>query len=269
VKIYIPSYRRYNTIHGGTLKWIPSGLLREVVVVVRDEEYDWYVKSLDYQRRQHGLQLLCLRGVNGISDTREMIGLAAQSQGEECFCTMDDDVMFAVRKSPETTSLRPQGVADFVEMMMTLEVLCTEYAQVAISLRQGNNNVGVGPPPLMQENGRAIRVCAFRTKEFNTCTHNRVSVMEDIDVTLQLLSSGYKNAVLYYWANDQKQTNAPGGCSSWRTHEVHDAAARKMAELWPGICTLRQKENKTGGEFGTRTEITVQWKKVYEQGGRL
>lgn len=267
MRIYIPSYKRFNALQGGTLKWIPKGLLKDVVFVVRAEEHDSYMRALKYEREQ-GLWLLKLHDVRGISDTRMMIGQAAASNGEECFCTMDDDVCFSVRKYPNGTSLRPQETADFVEMISAMELLCAEYAQVGISLRQGNNNVGAGPSPILQENGRAIRVCAFRTHEFNECSHNRVEVMEDIDVALQLLSRGHKNAILYHWAQDQKATNAPGGCSTWRTHEVHDAAARRMAELWPGICTTRLKENKTGGEFGTRTEITVQWKSAYANSQR-
>lgn len=262
MKIYIPSYRRYNAVQSGTLKWIPKGLLKDTVFVVREEEVEWYEKFLRHER-QHGLGLLKLRDARGISDTRQMIGMAAESMGENGFITMDDDLSLMVRKGDDDWHLKPCAPEDVIGMKQHMELLLTQYAQVAISLRQGNNHVGVGPSPLIHENGRAIRVCAFRTKEFNDCIHNRVEVMEDIDVTLQLLDKGYKNAILYYWANDQKATNAPGGCSTWRTHEVHEAAARKMAELWPGICTLRDKENKTGGEFGSRKEITVQWKKAY------
>ncbi len=266
MKIYIPSYKRFNALQGGTLKWIPKGWLKNVVFVVRDEEHDAYARALHYEREQ-GLWLLRLTGhISGISDTREMIGMAAEYKDEECFCMMDDDVCFSVRKTEDHTALRPQNPEDFVQMMLMMESLCTEYAQVSISLRQGNNNFGIGPSPLIQENGRGIRVSAFRTAEFNRCVHNRVEVMEDIDVSLQLLSQGYKNAILHHWAQDQKSTNAPGGCSTWRTHEVHEAAARRMAELWPGVCTLRDKENKTGGEFGSRKEITVQWKRAYGNG---
>ncbi len=87
--------------------------------------------------------------------------------------------------------------------------------------------------------------------------------MEDFDVQLQLLKRGLGNACLYYWAQGQSKTNAPGGCSLWRTHEVHEAAARRLAELHPGLVRLRQKANKTdAGGFGTRMEVTIAWKKA-------
>jgi len=262
--IFIPSYKRYNAVQGGTLRWIPPYLRHRVRFVVREEEEEWYAKMLHHEMKEHGVQLVIGSGLTGIADTRKLIGEVAAQTGQEIFCTMDDDVQFATRKSSDVVNLRPSEVEDMDAMLAEMGLLTlTSYAQVAISLRQGNNNVGVGPSPILQENGRAIRVCSFKTKEFNECEHGRVQVMEDIDVTLQLLSKGHRNAVLYYWAQDQKATNAPGGCSAWRTHEVHDRAAHKMAELWPGICTTRLKENKTGGEFGTRTEITVQWKKAF------
>jgi len=264
MKIYIPSYKRYNAVSGGTLKWIPKGLYKDVVMIVRQEEQDWYIKCLRWAI-DHGLYVHPIESVTGIADTRRVIGLIAESMGEFNFCTMDDDVCFATRKSEEVTNLRPSEAVDMIDMLCELDRQTQSYAQVGISLRQGNNNVGFGPKPLLQENTRAIRVCAFQTMPFNRCEHGRVRVMEDIDVSLQLLSRGYKNAVLYHWAQDQKETNAPGGCSTWRTHEVHEEAAVKMSELWPGICTLRDKVNKTGGSFGSRKEITVQWKKAYRE----
>ena len=258
MRIYIPTYQRSHLLDGGTLRWTPPSLREHTVLVVREEEFDLYSKHL----RGTGVKFLTLYDVTGIADTRQRIGHFALECGEDSFCMMDDDLIFSVRKEEYYLNLRPQSYEDFEQMISAMREYLAEYAQVGISLRQGNNSGGVGPSPLLQENGRAIRCVAFRTAEFNACEHGRVRVMEDMDVTLQLLTKGHKNAILYWWANDQQRTNAPGGCSVWRTHEVHAEAARRMADLWPGIVTLRQKENKTGGDFGTRTEVTCQWKKA-------
>ena len=64
-------------------------------------------------------------------------------------------------------------------------------------------------------------------------------------------------------------TNEDGGCSEYRTHEFHEHSARRLAELHPGLVTLRQKSNKTDREgFGTRTEVTIQWKRAWQEGQR-
>jgi hypothetical protein len=40
-----------------------------------------------------------------------------------------------------------------------------------------------------------------------------------------------------------------------------------MKELHPGFVTTRQKKNKTDADgFGSRTEVTVQWKQAWRMG---
>lgn len=152
-------------------------------------------------------------------------------------------------------------------MLRTIEGLLDEYAHVGVSAREGNNRAGEGDAPLLQENTRTYRVLAYQTDMFLSVEHGRVRVMEDFDVNLQLLRQGHKNACLFYWAQGQKMTNAPGGCSTWRTHEVHEESARRLAELHPGLVSLREKHNKTDADgFGTRTEVTIQWKRAYNHG---
>lgn len=140
----------------------------------------------------------------------------------------------------------------------------TEYPMVGISAREGNNYAGTGPAPLIKECTRSMRFYAFRTADFLSIDAGRMPEMADFDTALQFLRRGQKNAVLYYWAQHQPGTQAPGGCEAYRTHATHEAAAKKLAELHPDFVSLRTKTNKSGGEFGTRTEVTVQWRKAYE-----
>jgi hypothetical protein len=148
-------------------------------------------------------------------------------------------------------------------MMIWVENLLRDYAHVGIGVRGGNNNVGTGDAPLLTENTRTMRALAYRTDDFLSVEHGRVQVMEDFDVNLQLLRRGLKNCCINYWCQDQKMTNAAGGCSGLRTHALHEAAAVRLAELHPGLVALRQKKNKTGGEFG---EVTIQWKRAFNAG---
>jgi hypothetical protein len=162
----------------------------------------------------------------------------------------------------------PASSVDLQLMFKTINTYLEHgFAHVGISAREGNNRQGTGGPlALFEENTRILRVHAFWTEIYNSVEHGRLEFMEDFDVTLQLLEKGYKNANLFYWSQDQRQTQANGGCD-YRTHASHEEAAATLQKLHPQVVTLRQKENKTGGAFGKRTEVTIQWKKAYDLAG--
>lgn len=267
MKIYIPSLKRSGDILNGTIKWIPDVWLPDTVFIVHNSEAEDYRRALNWQIN-HGLTVHGL-DVQGIDKVRFMIGILANNFSPDGkFLMLDDDLNFAVRERDDSPKLRVATEADVGEMLRTIDYLLDEYAHVSISMRQGNNNGPVGPSPATHECGRGIRAMAFRVMEFLSVEHGRVPVMEDFDVTLQLLRKGYKNAVLYHWAQDQKQTNARGGCSTYRSHEVQTASAERLVELHPGYAKLRVKENKGGGEFGKRTEVTVFWKEAWKSSQR-
>lgn len=202
--------------------------------------------------------------VSGIAQTRQAIGRYADAMGEGKFLMSDDDVKFHVRLSPSVWNLRLCDPADADEMISRVEGLLEDHAHVGVSPREGNNRWGVCPPDHVALNTRTLRVLAYQTDEFLRCEHGRVPVMEDFDVNLQLLRRGLSNASLVYWAQGQAQTGSPGGCSTYRDHATQDRAARRLAELHPGFVRVREKQNRSGGEFGHRTDVTIQWRQALE-----
>jgi hypothetical protein len=88
--------------------------------------------------------------------------------------------------------------------------------------------------------------------------------MEDFDVTLQLLRKGHRNAVLNQWAQDQGTSNAPGGCSTYRTPEVQAAGAYGLQKLHPDFVTVVDKETKQAWGGGVRKDVRIAWKKALE-----
>jgi hypothetical protein len=93
----------------------------------------------------------------------------------------------------------------------------------------------------------------------------RVDAAEDFDVNLQLLTRGFKNRVSAKYMVTCSVTNADGGCSTWRTLEVHNESQRKLAELWPEFVTIREKEVPSGPWKGQiKLATTIQHKKAYE-----
>jgi hypothetical protein len=205
--------------------------------------------------------------VKGIAAVRRWIGEWVRAVGYHKFLMLDDDVSFFTRRSAVETRLRKSEPADVAEMLCAVEDALEDYGHVGISARGGNNNAGEGDKPLYVDNTRTIRALAYRTADFLSVEHGRVVVMEDFDVNLQLLRRGIPNTCLHYWATDQSGTQTDGGCSDYRTHQNHHDSAHKLAELHAPFVRTRLKENKTGGEFGTRTEGTSYWKKAFASSG--
>jgi len=190
-----------------------------------------------------------------------------QKLGVDTFVMLDDDLKFIRRKDPSDTKLISVEEDDMSQMFTMVRRMLSSHCHVGVSARQGNNNVGAGSADLLIErNTRLLRVLAYRVKDFLNLEHGRVDIMEDFDITLQLLRQGKGNVNLYWWAQDQDQTQAPGGCSEYRTQLVHAKSATKLCELHYPFVKLVKKENKTGGEFGHRTEVRIQWKSAFEEG---
>lgn len=95
---------------------------------------------------------------------------------------------------------------------------------------------------------------------------DNLPVMEDFDVTLQLLRLGYENMVLFEWAWGQPSSNAPGGCSAYRTYEVQKAGAEGLAALHPDYVTPVQKPSKNWRGFDHRWDVKVRWKAALAEG---
>lgn len=94
---------------------------------------------------------------------------------------------------------------------------------------------------------------------------SRVAAAEDFDVNLQLLTKGFKNRISAKYMVTCSETNADGGCSTWRTLEVHNEAQLKLEKLWPDFVKVREKEVPSGPWKGQiKLATTIQHKKAYE-----
>jgi hypothetical protein len=93
---------------------------------------------------------------------------------------------------------------------------------------------------------------------------NRVAAAEDFDVNLQLLTRGFKNRISAKYMVTCSETNAEGGCSTWRTLEVHNEAQRQLASLWPEYIKVKEKLVPSGPWKGQiKLATTIQHKKAY------
>lgn len=267
--IAIPSISRFKDLTQGTLNWLPYMINHTRIFVPRDQFNDYvqaaFASGLGQGKFEPDM-LVAVPDSFRIAETRKFMAEYARDHGFTKIAMIDDDLKIACRISEDSWKLRHCTTEDIKILLDEIENDLNTHAQVGLSLRQGNNNLGVGTAEQLNEiGGRCISFTAYDVELFLSCEHGRVEVMEDMDVTLQLLRRGYPNLIKGWYCHDQKMTNAPGGCSTYRTHEVQDRSARKLAELHPEFVKLRIKENKTDKNgFGTRTEVTVQWKKAFK-----
>ncbi len=253
--IVIPSMSRSHK--QTTVKQLPKQLLGKTSIAV---------PCLQVAQYQKCNPMISITGVpdaiKGISHTRKYLM-------EQCktryLMMLDDDMKFAYRtdmKSPTLTSLLPESNG-VMNMILYWYQLMSQYAHVGLSARQGNNRVE-----------ESVKEC---TRMFNAYTYDlkrvwdakviigRLPVMEDFDLTLQLLRKGIPNAVIYRWCwNQSDGSNAPGGCSSYRTASMQQQAAEQLSKLHPGFVRVVEKESTNWDGMNKRMDATIYWKKAYE-----
>lgn len=263
--IAIPSRGRSQQVMGDrdTLKCLSPKLREHTFLFNHIEDEDKY----QYPGVQDRVAEIIPLGYWSIGEKRRQMAVEASKRGYKKIMMIDDDINLLVRRAPDNWQLRYTEDDESVDMVQEVsDLLGLGYAQISLGAREGNNRLGLGGPGSVVDNYRGMRANAFWVDEFLSLEHGRVPVMEDFDISLQLLRKKRKTGVTVFWATGQRATNTEGGCALWRTHQLHESAVYKLIELHPGLVHPRVKQNKGGGEFGTRVEATIMWKKAYETG---
>jgi len=253
MQILIPSRSRPKTMV--TPSSIPEKYHRDMMIYVAVEQ------KADYQAANPHLQIKSVSTLNDLLGKK--LELMARDATDELIMLCDDDFVFFRRIDPFEPQLRKMEEDDWEDLFSMINKLFAENDNlygVGVSMRQGNNRLEYDGNANTRLNGCII----YRRSMFldEAIIHDRMNPMNDFDVNLQLLRSGRDNHLIAEFCYNQGGTNAPGGSSDYRTLETQAASAHKLAELHPGFVNIRQKNNKTGGDFGVRTEVTVFWKKA-------
>jgi len=189
---------------------------------------------------------------------REWIIKTWHDAGYTKILMLDDDLRFATRISADDWHLQEiQGEKLIPEFQRIEDKLGPEYPHVGFGQRQGSNHETAGwklPGKMVCTLGYYLPVVV---KE---CRWDLVEEREDMCVSLQLLLKGYPNAIWNGMVVNQRR-NAPGGCSTWRTVEMSDAEAEKLAARFPRYVSVGKRK------YG-RLEVTVQWQKALRDGQR-
>jgi hypothetical protein len=166
-----------------------------------------------------------------------------------------------MRREDDRKLLRQPKEGEVEAMFEAIERELDDHPLVGVASREGANR----NTEKRIFNTRILRVLAYRTDTMRQhgIRFDRVPVMEDFDVALQLLGNGYQNVVLNDWAHNQEGSGLKGGCSTYRTMEMQAQAAHELARLHPGVVRVVQKSTKTAWGGGTRTDVIVAWKQAY------
>ena len=265
MRIFIPSMRRSHIQY--TVESIQKESPFFITVVVPFEEWDTYESYRKAKRWSEKVDVISPPPdlPQGIGPTRQWIlHEASKDETDNKFIAMDDDLTFAVRRGDEPEKFREPQSGEIREMLVTLSELLDTYAHVSVATREGANR----NTEELIHCVRAMRVTGFRRDIAIACgvDHRESTVMEDFEVTLKLLTSGYENAILNTFVQNQKGSNTAGGASVYRTTELQDAAARKLQARYPDFVKLVRKKTKTAWNGQERTDVIVQWKKAYAYG---
>jgi hypothetical protein len=220
--------------------------------------------------------------IRGISPTRKWIMEELSKRDPKRHVLMlDDDMDFCYRPVSCEPTLKTITDSDQLQRMVdTLEGWLNEgLVHVGLSARQGNNR------PFNDEAGvHALHPYRDATRMMNAYAYDmgrlpglgvelgRMEVMEDFDLTLQLLRKGFPNRVLFDYCWNQRGSGAEGGCSTYRTPEMQAGAAHKLKELHPDFVTVTKKESKESSQawkgMKERVDVMVKWREAFASSGK-
>jgi hypothetical protein len=215
----------------------------------------------------------CIRGtarvlrtppeIQGIGPTRQWIIDNAKSNK---IVMLDDDLVFATRRKDAPTKFIPSTPEDIALLFTVIGNRLNNYAHVGVATREGGNrDITDGVV-----NTRLLRILAYRVDMLRaeSIRFDRLEFMEDFDVTLQLLRAGYENFKINWIVHNQRSSNAPGGCSTYRTLEGQSKAARELKRYHPEFVSVVTKTTKTAWNGATRDDVTIQWKRAFDSAGK-
>lgn len=243
--IYIPTYQR------GHLRTLESmegtRALSHTALVVHPDDVHKYT---DY-----GVRVVSCPAQGELGAVRRWL---MDNHEGRFMIQMDDDLRFAVRRPDAEGKFRqPEGPHEVDDLFDRVFTLLQEVPLVGVRQRGGANR---STPPLET----ATRQCMFHGIDVHAARENgwtyKSSVFEDFDYTLQVLTSGYENAVLNTHVIDQGESNAPGGVAEYRDDRRMEQDAVDLAMEFPGFVRIVKKKGWRG--MDSRTDVTVQWKKA-------
>lgn len=246
-------------------------LLDRTVVCVPAAQERRYVLELG-----EGLVVAVPDEVVGIAATRQwVLTKYAREEGAKRVLMIDDDMDFCYRPDVKDPKLKIVETKEkMLDMLARLDRWMDDgFVHVGVSARQGNHNKYIGEDGVYglhpyRDATRMINMYQYDVEALRKLpiVWGRVPVMEDFDLTLQLLRMDKPNRVFFEYCWNQRDSGATGGCSTYRTAEMQREAARTLAQLHPGFVKPVEKESKDTSTswkgMKKRMDVVVYWRKA-------
>jgi len=251
MNIYIPTLGR--TEKQITLSNLPTNLYDQTYLVCVEDEAD----SL----KKYGVKLIVTPPeVKGIGQTRQYV---IDNTNDKHILFLDDDLKFYKRyKGKKLKKATPEQFNQLHTWInWTLEM---GYPMVGVSAQAGNNRYDMNFAYLQ----RMFTVYGLNTeflKERNI-RFDEMPLMEDFNVALKVIRNGYKTITNTEWAHTQSNSNASGGCSTYRDFELQKKSAFMLMEKHYPYVKVVKKKAKSWENMQERYDVRVYWKKAYIEG---
>jgi len=249
-KIYIPTVGRSD--RQITWKNLPQKWKEKTVLVVDAADSDKYNMPI----------ITIPEGMKGIASIREWI--VKQSQ-EEKICMFDDDLDLVYTRTSNETGQTNRKLNDneIDDMFSLMDEWLNNYVFCGLDATWSH-------PQFDTDYKLCGRVCSnvfynIKTLPMNELNWTDIEISEDYNIALQLLTKGFPNKISTRYRVSPVGNFSSGGCSSYRTIELHNESFIKLQEKFPKFITLKEKIQNSGLWKGQkRLAGVIQWKKAYE-----
>lgn len=239
MKIVIPTYKR---LHKQLTLRSLNAVRDRVWLVVRSEE-------ADEARKIHNQLLVIDQPVSGIADTLKWINTVACRNEKIWMC--DDDLMFnQCFIDPQVTYIKKRMIRrdehhHIFAMCDYIDELSEQYVHGGVAQVSGVPNPRYFP---YRPNTRYCTNKWYDNRRIpvDYIDYNSIPLSSDFYVMLQLFDLGYDCATMYNYMATPAPTNAPGGCSTYRTVDLHNFSLEQIQKKFPHLITLRKKIQKSG-----------------------
>lgn len=253
MRVFIPSAGRANRALTPTR--MPAALAAVAEMIVPPEE------AAAYRAAGYANVVPCAAQAHGIGAVRQW--LMERSDGK--MLMLDDDLRFDCRREDEKDKFLVADDAAVFGLFEEIERHLDIYLHVGVTTREGGNRIETMEP---REVGRMLRMLAYDAPKVLALgvRFDRLPLMEDMDVTLQLLKLGKPNLIINRMVHGQGGSGAAGGMSRYRTPELQAETARRLSELHYPHVSVRTKFTKGAWGGGEREDVVVAWKEAYAEG---
>lgn len=257
IKILIHTLGRIN--NQLTYSFVPNKLKKNVYFVVSKKE------AKSHKKLGRKIIICPLQGKTGLNAVRDWMMEYAYRKGMKYVVMADDDVRFYKTKDTRKIPLRKKS---FYKILNKIEKYLKDYVQVGLLPRwqfhKGRTN------PVI--NSRLICFVGYNVKAFHKSKAKFTKDMTtptlgDVNISLQLLTSGYQNLMITKYAFESSKVNSEGGCSTYRTYKMSKRAAKDIEKAYPDFAKAIERKGGSWENFGKKSKYVstfIRWKKAYK-----